>query len=181
MGKTIATPCSHCRGEGTVKRESEVSFRIPAGIGEGMQLTVSEKGNAARRGGINGDLLVVIEEIPDRELIRDGNDLLYTLFVSIPQATLGCTAEIPTVGGKAKIKIVAGTQPGKILRLKGKGIPDVNGYGYGDLLVYVSVWIPKQLSKDEEKILKKLEESENFKPNPSAEDKSIFEQARTIN
>ena len=180
MGKTIATPCSHCRGEGTVKHESEVSFRIPAGIGEGMQLTVSEKGNAARRGGVNGDLLVMVEEIPDKELIRDGNDLLYTLFINIPQAALGCTAEIPTVGGKAKIKIAAGTQSGKILRLKGKGIPDVNGYGCGDLLVYVSVWIPKKLSKEEEKILSKLEESENFKPNPSAEDKSIFEQARSV-
>ena len=180
MGKTIVTPCSYCRGEGTVKQESEVSFKIPAGIGEGMQLTVAEKGNAARRGGVNGDLLVVIEEIPDKELIRDGNDLLYPLFISIPQAALGCAVEIPTVGGKAKIKIAEGTQSGKILRLKGKGIPDVNGYGCGDLLVYVSVWIPKKLSKDEEKILKKLEESENFKPRPSAEDKNIFEQARSV-
>ncbi|MDR1553307.1 MAG: molecular chaperone DnaJ [Prevotellaceae bacterium] len=181
QGKTIATPCSHCRGEGTVRQESEISFKVPAGIGEGMQLTVAEKGNAARRGGINGDLLVMIEEIPDKELIRDGNDLLYTLFINIPQAALGCTVEIPTVDGKAKIKIASGTQSGKILRLKGKGIPDVNRYGIGDLLVYVSVWIPKKLSKDEEKILKKLEESENFKPNPDREDKSIFEQARSIN
>ena len=180
MGRTIATPCSNCRGEGTVKQEAEVDFRIPAGIGEGMQLTVPEKGNAARRGGINGDLLVVIEEVSDKELIRDGNDLLYTLFITISQAALGCTAEIPTIGGKAKIKIAAGTQSGKILRLKGKGIPDVNGYGIGDLLVYVSVWIPKKLSKEEEKILAKLDESENFRPNPSAEDKSIFEQARSI-
>ncbi|MDR1198990.1 MAG: molecular chaperone DnaJ [Prevotellaceae bacterium] len=181
QGKTVATPCSHCHGEGIVKQESEISFKVPAGIGEGMQLTVSGKGNAARHGGINGDLLVMIEEIPDRELIRDGNDLLYTLFINIPQAALGCTAEIPTVEGKAKIKIAQGTQSGKILRLKGKGIPDVNGYGIGDLLVYVSVWIPKKLSKDEEKILKKLEESENFKPNPCSEDKSIFEQARSMN
>ncbi|MDR1983898.1 MAG: molecular chaperone DnaJ [Prevotellaceae bacterium] len=180
LGKTIVTPCSHCRGEGTVKQESEISFKIPAGIGEGMQLTVSEKGNAARRGGINGDLLVLVEEMPDKELIRDGNDLLYTLFINIPQAALGCTAEIPTVDGKVKIKIAAGTQSGKILRLKGKGIPDVNGYGIGDLLVYVSVWIPKKLSKDEEKILKKLEESENFKPNPGPDDKSIFEQTRNM-
>ncbi|MDR2127102.1 MAG: molecular chaperone DnaJ [Prevotellaceae bacterium] len=181
QGKTIATPCGHCRGEGTVKQETEISFKVPAGIGEGMQLTVSGKGNAARRGGINGDLLVLIEEIPDKDLIRDGNDLLYTLFITVPQAALGCTAEIPTVDGKAKIKIAPGTQSGKILRLKGKGIPDVNRYGIGDLLVYVSVWIPKKLSKDEEKILKKLDESENFKPNPSSEDKSIFEQARNMN
>jgi molecular chaperone DnaJ len=180
QGKTIAAPCSNCRGEGTVKQESEINFRIPAGIGEGMQLTVSEKGNAARRGGINGDLLVLIEEIPDKELIRDGNDLLYTLFINIPQAALGCTVEIPTVGGKAKIKIASGTQSGKILRLKGKGIPDVNGYGIGDLLVYVSVWIPKNLSKEEEKILIKLRESENFKPKPGIEDKSIFEQTRNM-
>ncbi|MDR0754348.1 MAG: molecular chaperone DnaJ [Prevotellaceae bacterium] len=180
QGKTVSTPCSSCHGEGTVKQETEISFNVPAGIGEGMQFTVSGKGNAARRGGINGDLLVLIEEIPDRELIRDGNDLLYTLFINIPQAALGCTAEIPTVDGKAKIKIAPGTQSGKILRLKGKGIPDVNGYGIGDLLVYVSVWIPKKLSREEEKILKKLEESENFKPNPGSEDKSIFEQARSM-
>ena len=180
LGKTISTPCNHCRGEGTLKQESEINFNIPAGIGEGMQLSVSGKGNAAQRGGINGDLLVLIEEIPDKELIRDGNDLLYTLFVTIPQAAMGFTAEIPTVGGKAKIKIAAGTQSGKILRLKGKGIPDVNGYGHGDLLVYVSVWIPKKLSKDEEKILKKLDESDNFKPNPGPEEKSIFEQARSM-
>jgi len=180
LGKTIAVSCNNCRGEGIVKQESEVNFKIPAGIGEGMQLTVSEKGNAARRGGINGDLLVVIEEIPDKELIRDGNDLLYTLFITIPQAALGCTVEIPTVGSKVKIKIASGTQSGKILRLKGKGIPDVNSYGCGDLLVYVSVWIPKRLNKEEEKILKKFEESENFQPNPSAEDKSIFEQARSV-
>jgi molecular chaperone DnaJ len=181
QGKTISTPCSYCRGEGIVKQESEISFKVPAGIGEGMQLTVSGKGNAGRRGGINGDLLVMVEEIHDKELIRDGNDLLYTLFINIPQAALGCTAEIPTVDGKAKIKIAPGTQSGKILRLKGKGIPDVNGYGIGDLLVYVSIWIPKKLSKDEEKILKKLEESENFKPNPDSEDKNIFEQARSMN
>jgi molecular chaperone DnaJ len=181
QGKTIATPCNHCHGEGIVKQESEINFNVPAGIGEGMQLTVSGKGNAARHGGISGDLLVLIEEIPDKELIRDGNDLLYTLFINIPQAALGCTAEIPTVDGKAKIKIAPGTQSGKILRLKDKGIPDVNGYGIGDLLVYVSVWIPKKISKDEEKILKKLEESENFKPNPNSEDKSIFEQARSMN
>jgi molecular chaperone DnaJ len=181
QGKTVTTPCSHCHGEGTVKRETEINFKIPAGIGEGMQLTVEGKGNAARRGGINGDLLVLIEEIPDKELIRDGNDLLYTLFINIPQAALGCTSEIPTVDGKAKIKIAPGTQSGKILRLKGKGIPDVNGYGIGDLLVYVSVWIPKKLSKEEEKILRKLEESENFKPKPGNEDRSIFEQARSMN
>jgi molecular chaperone DnaJ len=181
QGKTIATLCSYCQGEGIIKQESEINFKVPAGIGEGMQLTLSGKGNAARRGGINGDLIVVIEEIPDRELIRDGNDLLYTLFINIPQAALGCTVEIPTVDGKVKIKIAPGTQSGKILRLKGKGVPDVNGYGTGDLLVYVSVWIPKKLSKDEEKILKKLEESENFKPNPNNEDKSIFEQARSMN
>jgi molecular chaperone DnaJ len=181
QGKTIAANCNYCHGEGVVKQESEICFKIPAGIGEGMQLTVSEKGNAARRGGVNGDLLVLIEEISDNELIRDGNDLLYTLFINIPQAALGCTAEIPTVDGKAKIKIAPGTQSGKILRLKGKGIPDVNGYGVGDLLVYVSVWIPKKLSKDEEKILKKFEESDNFKPAPGPEDKNIFEQARSMN
>jgi molecular chaperone DnaJ len=139
-----------------------------------MQLSVSGKGNAARRGGINGDLLVIIEEEPNNDLIRDGNDLLFNLFVSVAQASLGANVEIPTLDGKVKIKIEPGTQPGKILRLRGKGLPEVNSYGRGDLLVSINVWIPKSLSREEKKILEKLDESENFKPNPGTGDRNFF-------
>ncbi len=177
-GKIVKDRCTTCHGEGIVKEEEVIKINIPAGVAEGMQLSVSGKGNAARRGGINGDLLVVIEEKAHPELIRDGNDLVYYLFLSIPQATLGTTTEIPTVDGKVKIRIEPGTQPGKILRLRGKGIPEVNGYGRGDLLVSVNVWIPKNLSKEEQKLLEKFEESVNFKPDPSKMEKGFFEKIR---
>ena len=145
-----------------------------------MQLNLSGKGNAARHGGINGDLLVVIEEEKNDELQRDENDLIYSLFISVSQAALGATVEIPTVDGKAKIKIEPGTQPGRMLRLKGKGLPSVNGYGKGDLLVNVNVWIPKKLDKDEKKTLEKLESSENFKPQPTKDERNFFERMRNM-
>ncbi|MDR0693885.1 MAG: molecular chaperone DnaJ [Prevotellaceae bacterium] len=163
-GKTITAPCPKCRGEGTTRKEEEITFKIPAGVEEGMQLTVTGKGNAARRGGINGNLLVVIEEEPHEEFQRDTNDLIYQLPVSIAQAAIGTTLEIPLVEGKAKIKIEPGTQSGRILRLRGKGLPSLNGYGSGDMLVQVIVWIPKKFTKEEQKILEKLGASENFKP-----------------
>lgn len=173
-GKIITKPCTACHGDGLVKQAEEISFKIPAGVAEGMQLNVQGKGNAARRGGVNGDLLVVIEEEPNSELQRDGNDLIYTLFVSIPDAVLGADAEIPSVEGKLKIKIEPGTQSGKILRLRGKGIPDVNGYGNGDLLVYIQVWTPKKLDRQERELLEKLKGSAGFKPAPDKSDKDIF-------
>jgi molecular chaperone DnaJ len=177
-GKIVKDRCTTCHGEGIVKDEEVIKINIPAGVAEGMQLSVSGKGNAARRGGINGDLLVVIEEKSHPDLIRDGNDLLHHLFLSFPQAALGITAEIPTVDGKVKIRIEPGTQPGKILRLKGKGIPEVNGYGRGDLLVSVNIWVPKNLSREEQKQLEKLNESVNFKPDPSKMEKGFFERMR---
>ena len=143
-----------------------------------MQLTIQGKGNAARHGGVNGDLLVVIEEEPDPQLERDGDDLIYSLFISIPQAVNGCQVEIPAVDGKLKIKIEPGTQPGKVLRLRGKGLPSVNGYGTGDLLVFVQVWIPKKISKEEKAIVEKLGQSDNFKANPSQDDKNLFERVK---
>jgi molecular chaperone DnaJ len=142
-------------------------------------MTVSGKGNAARRGGINGDLLVIITEEPHPELVRDGNDLFYNLFLSFPEAALGSPAEVPTVDGKVKIKIDAGTQPGKILRLRGKGLPDVNGYGKGDLLVNINVWVPKKLSKEEAKLIEKMKESENFEPAPDSSEKNFFEKMKS--
>lgn len=174
QGKIIAKPCNVCHGEGLVKESEEISFKIPPGVSEGMQLTVQGKGNAARRGGINGDLLVVIEEEEHSELQRDGNDLIYSLFISIPDAVLGADAEIPSVDGKLKIKIDPGTQSGKILRLRGKGLPDVNGYGNGDLLVYIQVWTPKRPDKQERELLEKLKSSPNFKPAPDKEDRNFF-------
>lgn len=171
-GKIINEKCTFCNGEGVLMSEEVISINIPAGVGEGMQLSLSGKGNAARRGGVNGDLIVLIEE-EHPELVRDGNDLLYNVFIGYPEAVLGETVEIPTIEGKVKVKIEAGTQPGKILRLRGKGLPDVNGYGRGDLLAKVNVWIPKNLSKDEKKLVEKMKEAEGFKPG-SSDKKSIF-------
>ncbi|MDP4208779.1 MAG: molecular chaperone DnaJ [Bacteroidota bacterium] len=178
-GRIIRTKCTHCYGEGMVKDQEIITVKIPAGVASGMQMSVNGKGNAARRGGVNGDLLVVIEEEENQELIRDGNDLIYNLYLSFPDAALGSTVEVPTVDGKVKIKIDAGTQPGKILRLRGKGLPEVNGYGQGDLLVNINVWVPKNLSKDERKIVEKFTESPSFKPAPDHNDRSFFERMRS--
>jgi molecular chaperone DnaJ len=167
-GKTITNKCSHCSGEGVVRDEEVISVNIPAGVMDGMQLSVNGKGNAARRGGINGDLLVVIEEEPHEDLIRDENDLIYNLLLDVPTAVLGGSVEVPTVDGKVKVKIDPGTQPSKVLRLRGKGLPSVNRYGTGDLLVNIGVYIPENLSKDEKKLIEKLQESPNIKPSSSA-------------
>lgn len=179
-GKIITDKCQYCAGEGVIRDEEIISIKIPAGVGEGMQLNVSNKGNAGRRGGINGDLLVVITEEDHPELIRENNNLIYNLFLSFPEITLGTTSEIPTVGGKVKVKIEAGTQPEKILRLRGKGIPDVNGYGKGDLLVRVHVWIPKKLSNEEKRTLEKLQSSNGFQKGPSAAEKNFFEKMKDM-
>ena len=167
-GKIIRDKCSHCAGEGIVREDEVISINIPAGVMEGMQLSVSGKGNAARRGGVNGDLLVLVEEESHPELIRDENDLIYNLLLTLPTAILGGQVEVPTVDGKVKVTINPGTQPGKVLRLRGKGLPSVNRYGTGDLLVNVGVYIPENLNKDEKAIFEKLSKSENVKPNSSA-------------
>lgn len=177
-GKIIKSKCVHCYGEGIVKDTEVVTVNIPAGVGNGMQMSVSGKGNAARRGGVNGDLLVLIEEEEHPDLIRDGNDLIYNMYLSIPDAILGSTIEVPTIDGKVKIKIEPGTQPGKILRLRGKGLPEVNSYGRGDLLVNINVWIPKTLGREEKKIFEKFAESQAFKPNPDKSEKGFFERMR---
>ncbi len=179
-GKIISEKCHHCAGEGVIRDEEVITVKIPAGVGEGMQMNITGKGNAARRGGISGDLLVVITEEEHPELVRDGNNLIYNLFLSFPEITLGTTAEIPTVESKVKVKIEQGTQPEKILRLRGKGLPDVNGYGTGDLLVRIHVWIPKKLNVDEKKTLEKLLESPSFQDGPSSSEKSFFEKMKDI-
>jgi len=173
-GKVINEKCTHCNGEGVRLSEEVITLNIPAGVADGMQLSIGGKGNAARRGGVNGDLIVLIEEIEHPDLVRDGNDLLYNTFVSYPSAVLGDSVEIPTLEGKVKVKIEAGTQPGKILRLKGKGIPDVNGYGRGDLLVKVNVWIPKNLSKEDKKVVEELREHAFVQPTGVENKKGFF-------
>ncbi|MBP5666746.1 MAG: molecular chaperone DnaJ [Salinivirgaceae bacterium] len=179
-GRIITRRCTNCGGEGIVQKEDIVTLNIPAGVADGMQLSVSGKGNAARHGGINGDLLVVIQEEEHPELIRDGNDLIYSLFLSMPDAILGTTAEIPTVDGRVKIKIDPGTQSGKILRLRGKGIPEINGYGRGDLLVNIQVWTPQSVTRDEAKIIEKLKESSSFTPKPDKNDRNLFERMKNF-
>lgn len=179
-GTTISQKCEVCYGEGIVKKEELIRINIPAGVAEGMQVKMSGKGNAARRGGVNGDLLVLIHEEKHPELLRDDNNLLHSLHLSIPQASLGSTVEIPTIEGKVKIKIEAGTQPGRVLRLRGKGLPDVNGYGRGDLLVQINVWIPKHLDKDEKKMFEKMEQSDNFTPRPDKSDQGFFNRMKNF-
>lgn len=179
-GTVIGTKCNKCFGNGIIKGEEIISVRIPAGVADGMQLSMSGKGNAPARGGIAGDLLILVEEHEHENFTRDGNNLIYEHFVSIPDAALGASVDIPILDGKARIKIEAGTQSGKILRLKGKGLPDLNGYGRGDLLVNLSVWTPKNLTHDELQIIEKLRDSENFKPNPSKKDKGFFDRMKDI-
>lgn len=174
-GKIIKNKCKHCSGEGIVYGEEVVEVKVPAGVAEGMQLNVKGKGNAAKRNGVPGDLLVVIEEERHPELLRDGNDLVYNLMVSVPTAALGGTVEIPTIDNKVKVKIEPGTQPGKMLRLRNKGLPGLDSYGYnngvGDLIVHVSVYIPEQLSKEEKQALEKMQDSENFSPDGHIKEK----------
>ena len=177
-GQTITNKCKSCHGHGTMPGEEVISINIPPGVGEGMQVTVSGKGNAAERGGVPGDLLIVIEEVEDAQLKRDGNNLHYDLYISIPDAALGTSLEVPTVDGKAKIKIEPGTQAGKVLRLKGKGLPQLNTHFRGDLLININVWTPQNLTTEEKKILEKLKTAENFHPHPGKGDKSFFEKMK---
>ena len=178
-GETITKKCTTCFGDGIISAEEVITFNIPAGVAEGMQLSLSGKGNAARRGGVNGDLLIVIEEEKHSELIRDENDLIYNLLLTVPQAMLGDSVEVPIVDGKAKVKIEPGTQPGKVLRLRNKGLPSLNSYGTGDLLVNISVYIPEKLSAAEKEKMKDLAKSDNFQPTQSMKEK-MFDKFRDL-
>ncbi|MDU1905433.1 MAG: molecular chaperone DnaJ [Dysgonomonas sp.] len=178
-GKNITKKCPHCSGEGIVREEEVITLNIPAGVAEGMQLSMSGKGNAARHGGVNGDLLIVIEEEPHPELLRDDNDVVYNLLLSVSTAALGGKVEVPTIDGKVKVTIDAGTQPGKVLRLRNKGLPSINRYGTGDLLINISVYIPEKLDESEKATLSGLENSPNFQPNKSIKDK-IFSHFRQM-
>src|SRR5690606_18408098 len=174
-GVEISAKCTTCHGDGLMRGEETISINIPAGVSEGMQLSMSGKGNAAPRGGIPGDLIILIEELPHETLKRDGTNVIYDLYINFVDAALGTSVEIPTIDGKAKIKIESGTQGGKILRLKGKGVPEVISYHKGDQLVYVNVWTPKALSPEERELLERLRSSPNFKPQPGRNEKTFFE------
>lgn len=178
-GTIIKHKCKQCGGEGVVNGEEIVEIQIPAGVAEGMVVNVPGKGHAAKRGGIPGDIQVLIEEEAHPELIRDENDLIYNLLLTVPQATLGDSVEIPTIDGQARIKIAPGTQPGTALRLRGKGLPAVQGYGYGtgDIVVNISIYIPETLSNEDKKAFEKMSDSDNMKPNPSIKEK-IFKKFR---
>lgn len=178
-GKTITKKCNHCSGEGVKLEEEVIPIRIPAGVAEGMQLSMQGKGNAARRGGINGDLLILVEEEDDPNLIRDENDVIYNLFLSFPVAALGGTVEVPTIDGVAKVKIEPGTQPGKVLRLRNKGLPSLNGYGKGDELVNVNVYVPEKLNDKEKSLIQQMQGASNFEPSTEAK-RSVFSKFRKM-
>lgn len=177
-GSTVTSKCGVCKGEGRMYGEETVTLDIPAGVQEGMQLSLSGKGNAGERGGAPGDLIILIEEETHATLHRDGLNVAYDLYITFPDAVFGTSVEVPTIDGKAKIKIPAGTQSGKIFRLKGKGFPEVNGYSKGDQLINVNVWTPQNVSSDEKDILEKLNVSNNFKPHPEKGEKSFFERIK---
>ena len=180
-GKIISNPCRSCNGTGLVRKRETIKVKIPAGVEAGMQLTIQGEGHAAKNNGINGDLLVVIEEQEHPNLKREGNNLYYTKIISIPEAILGGEVEIPCLDGNYKVNVEAGTQSGTVVRLRGKGLPTVNGYGgTGDLYVKFAVWIPKRLSKEDKAIIESLKSKESFKPNPTKEDKSFFDRLKDL-
>lgn len=178
-GKVVDTPCPVCNGSGTVRQEDVVDFHIPAGVENDMVLTLRGKGNAPQGGGVNGDLLVVIQEEADPELIRDGDDLIYNLMLDFPTAALGGSAEVPVVGGRVRMKIAPGTQPGKVLRLRGKGLPHVNTTQRGDLLVNVMVYVPETLTDAERNAIRTLQGKPNVIPTPQTSGR-IFSRLRHI-
>lgn len=178
LGKIVESKPREANEQGLISQEFETSIKIPGGVGEGMQLNVNGKGNQGAAGGMAGDLIVLIEEIEHEELQRDGNNVLYHLWLSFPEAALGASVEVPTLDGKVKIKIDPGTQPGKHLRLKGKGFPEINGYGTGDQMIIINVFVPTKLSSEEKEDLLKLQDSKNFKP--GEKEKSFFDRMKDI-
>jgi len=179
-GSTVTHKCTACKGDGRIYGEETVTIDIPAGVQEGMQLSVGGRGNAGERGGSNGDLIVLIEEEAHPHLHRDGLNVAFDLHISIPDAVFGTQIEVPTIDGRAKIKIPPGTHSGKIFRLKGKGFPNVNSYEKGDQLIQVNVWTPQHVSPQEKDMLDKMQHSENFKPKPEKNEKSFFDKVREM-
>lgn len=176
-GKIVTNPCRNCSGTGVVRKKETVKVKVPAGVEDGMQLSLKGEGHAAAHNGVNGDLLVIVEEMPHPQFKRDGVNLFYTRVISVADAMLGCTITIPCLDGPTNIKLEPGIQSGTVQRLRGKGLPSVNGYSSskGDLYVKILVWIPRKLSKNEKEAIEALRESSNVKPDPSREDKALFE------
>ena len=176
-GKVVTNPCSTCKGTGLVRKKETVKVRIPAGVEDGMQLTLRGEGHAAPQGGVNGDLLVIVEEQPHAQLKRDGNNLFYTRVISVADAMLGCEIQVPGLDGPQRLKLDPGTQSGTVERLRGKGLPSVNNYGLsggrGDLYVKILVWIPRKLSRSEREAVEKMRDS--VRPDPNREDRALFE------
>ena len=179
-GRIIKDKCHDCNGEGIVRSEEIITINIPAGVADGMQLSMSGKGNAAPHGGIPGDLIILVEEVPHDLFERQESNIYYNAFITFGQAAMGTTLEIPTLSGRAKVKIDAGTPSGKVLRLKGKGLPEVNGYGRGDMLVSVNVWVPKNLSREEKETLSRLDLSPNFQPAPTKQERGFFDKMKDL-
>lgn len=179
-GISITAKCNSCKGEGRVFGEETVNINIPAGVQGGMEMRVEGKGNAGERGGAAGDLRVLIEEESHEELHRDGLNVAFDLHISFPDAVFGTEVQVPTIDGKAKIKIPAGTQSGKIFRLKGKGFPSIQSYEKGDQLIHVNIWTPQHLNNEEKKLMQELQESENFKPQPEKNSKTFFQKVREM-
>jgi molecular chaperone DnaJ len=193
LGQMVsASTCPACNGAGQIidkrptgvdssgltSKEDLISIKIPAGVADGMQLSMGGKGNDSPGGGIAGDLLILIEEQEDKDLKRDGNNLVYDLHINFVDAALGTSVEVPSIGGKVRIKIEPGTQSGKVLRLRGKGLKDINGYGTGDQLISVNVWTPKKLSSEEKAALERFRQSQNFQPHPDGSEKGYFERMK---
>ena len=179
-GEIVTNPCRTCGGTGLIRKKETVSIKIPAGVEAGMQITVRGEGHSAPHNGVNGDLLVVIEEIEDENLKRDGNNLFFTKIISVTDAILGCEIAVPCLDGEQKLKLDAGTQSGYVTRLRGKGLPALNGYGKGDLYVKILVWIPHKLSRDEKRAIEEMRASSSFKPDPSRDEKAIFDKEKNI-
>ena len=179
-GEIITDKCSACKGDGRVYGFETISIDIPAGVSEGMQLSMSGKGNVGKNGGPSGDLLINIEEIPHESLTRDGINLMHDLYLNFADAALGTSVEVPTLDGKVRIKIPEGTQSGKIFRLKGKGLPAVQSYEKGDQLIHVNIWTPKKLNDKDKKLLEQMRNMPSFQPSPSKSDKGFFEKMRDI-
>ncbi|MFT5886696.1 MAG: molecular chaperone DnaJ [Arcticibacterium sp.] len=177
-GQMVSERCDTCFGEGRELTEDQISIKIPGGVSEGMQLSMGGKGNVPVRGGVPGDLLIAIEEVEHEDLKRDGNNIIFDLPVNFVDAVLGSDIEVPTVDGKVKIKLKSGTQAGEVLRLRGKGLPNVNGYGTGDQLVYVNIYTPNSISPDEKTMLEKLRVSPNFTPKKGVNNKTVFDKMK---
>jgi molecular chaperone DnaJ len=179
-GQTIKAPCNVCKGDGRTFGEETIDVDIPAGVNDGIQLSMSGKGNSGAKGGPAGDLIINIEELPHEEFTREGNNIIHELFINMADAALGSKVEVPTLDGRARITVPPGTQSGKIFRLKDKGLPNLQGYQRGDELIHVNVWTPKKVNDEERRLLERLRDLPNFKPNPGKEDKSFFDKVRDI-